>query len=384
MNAKSIEKYITPLDTVVTADADKTLGAVLPRVQSSHSPIFVFSKENTFVGLVSTHQALYTHRYSYTTKLASIARMPPYITKETPLYVVAGYMLEGRVYILPVFNTDKQIIGVIHAKDIFQNLIADKDFINFSGLAIQPQKPITAQTSATVGDIFQLMKDKQVSRVIMVDEIGALAGIVSRKDLHNIFLKPTKKQRFGKNGMRHTDRAFDEEKDYRKDDLVKGYFTEFVFTLPSDTEHNKLITKLIASGYNSVVLINTHNKPVGFVSLHDILVGIASLKPEETVNLRMTRPTSNVSEAEVQEAEDILTKFGLKMSKRIAIDKIEVTFEEPKSTVGESILFNTALILSPVVGTKMISKTKNRSFIEGIHEAISQIEKQQRRSNKTN
>jgi len=38
-----ISSYISPLDTVTTTDADEILGSVLPLVQSSHSPLFIFT-----------------------------------------------------------------------------------------------------------------------------------------------------------------------------------------------------------------------------------------------------------------------------------------------------------------------------------------------------
>ena len=128
------------------------------------------------------------------------------------------------------------------------------------------------------------------------------------------------------------------------------------------------------------MLIHKQYIPVGLLSLHDILKGLASLRPVKTINLILTKPTANVSESALKEAEEVLTKFGQKMSNRISIDKIEVTLEEPKTSAGGSILFNTIVIITPVAGARIISKTKSRSFIDGIYSAIAQIEKQQRRS----
>ncbi|HZJ18383.1 MAG TPA: CBS domain-containing protein [Patescibacteria group bacterium] len=375
-----ISSYISSTDTVIKSDVDDTLGSVMPLVQSSHSALFIFNKDNDFIGLVSPYQALYTHRYPYHTKVSSITSKPPYITKDTQLYDVASFMLESRVYVLPLFDEKKQIVGVIHTKNIFQSLIKDQDLLTFISSTIKAHAPVTASSNSSVGDIFQIMRDKNVSRVVLVDDKELLFGIVSRKDLHSAFMKPTQKQRFGKNGIHQTDRAFDEEKEYRRDDPIKSYATEFVYTLPYETEQDEMIKQVIASEHNSVVLVNKAGKAVGFLSMHDILAGLASLRPEETINLIMTKPTNNVSEHEVKEAEEILTRFGQKMNKRIAIDKIEVTFEEPKTPTGGSILFNTSLFISPVGGAKIISKTKSRSFIDGIHSAIAQIEKQQGRS----
>ncbi len=379
-----IVPYISPLDNNLKIDAEETLGSVLPRIVSSHSPLFVFTEKGEFIGLISSYTALYKHRYPYTTKVSSIAINPPLITKKTQLYNVASYMLENRMYVLPVFNEDKQVIGVISSKYIFQNLLKDQDLLMYISSTIKPHIPVTASNNSTVGDIFQIMKKKSVSRVILVGNHGILSGIVSRKDLLNAYMKPTDRQRFGKNGIQKTDRAFDIEKKYRSDDPIKNYATHRVYSLSNDTEQTEIIKQLMTSDHNSVVLTDNYKKPVGFLSMHDILAGFASLRPEERINFIMTNPTSNVSEYDVKKGKEHLARFGQKMSKKIAIDKIEITFEEPKTPTGGSTLFNTSLILSPIAGAKIIAKSQNRSFIKGIDSAIAQIEKQQRRSTLSN
>lgn len=378
-----VSSYISSMESIIKSEADDTLGSVLPLVQSSHSPLFVFDKENKFIGIISPYQALYTHRYPYTTKVSSIASKSPFITKETQLYEVASFMLESRVYALPLFDENKQIIGVIHAKDIFQNLIKAQDLLTYISSTIKTRAPVTASSDSSVGDIFKIMRDKNVSRVVLIDHNGVLSGIVSRKDLHKVLMKPTQKQRFGKNSMPKTDRAFDKEKEYRRDDPIKKYATELVYTLPYKTEQKKMLKQLVSSEHNSVILIDKYRKPIGFLSTRDILAILASLRPVETIKLLMTKPTSNVSEGDIAKAKEQLTRFGQKMNNRIAIDRIEVSFEEPKTPSGGSILFITTLVISPVAGVKIISKTKNRSFLDSIHSAISQLEKQERRSGRS-
>ncbi|PJE62752.1 hypothetical protein COU88_03290, partial [Candidatus Roizmanbacteria bacterium CG10_big_fil_rev_8_21_14_0_10_39_6] len=152
-----VSSYISSMESIIKSEADDTLGSVLPLVQSSHSPLFVFDKENKFIGIISPYQALYTHRYPYTTKVSSIASKSPFITKETQLYEVASFMLESRVYALPLFDENKQIIGVIHAKDIFQNLIKAQDLLTYISSTIKTRAPVTASSDSSVGDIFKIM-----------------------------------------------------------------------------------------------------------------------------------------------------------------------------------------------------------------------------------
>jgi CBS domain-containing protein len=370
---------ISSLDAVVKAQGHDTLGSVLPLVNTSHSPLFVFTKDNEFIGLVSPYQALYSHSYPYSTKVSSIAWMPPYLTNDSPLFDVATFMLEKRVYVLPIFNDNKQLKGVIHAEDIFNYLAKSKALLTRIISTIKPHQPITADTGVTVGEVLQIIKDKHVSRVILVDEDKKLAGIVTRKDLLNAYMMPTQKQRFGKNGIAPTNWAFDEEKEHRKDDPIINYTTENVFANSDQIAQEILVKNLLTSKHNSIVLINKFKKPVGYLSMRDILVGLASLRPQEKINLIFSKPSSNVSDKEIKQAEEILMRFGNKQNKRDPIDMIEVTVEEPKTSEGGSIIFNTTAIVTPVSGAKIIAETKNRFYVDGIRSAIEQIKKQIRR-----
>jgi hypothetical protein len=130
-------------------------------------------------------------------------------------------------------------------------------------------------------------------------------------------------------------------------------------------------------------LINSANIPVGFLSLRDLLVGIASLKPQKDINLIISKPSTAVSDEEVQKVGEHLAKFGQKLNSRVAIEKIEVNVEEPKYSSGETAVFNTSLIVTPLAGRKIIAKTKSSSFIDGIQAATEQIVKQERRSGLT-
>ena len=385
MNEKelySIHTYISSLETVAKCDSEENIGTALSLVTSSHSPIFIYSKKNEFIGIVSPYQALYSHRYPYTTKVSSIVTMPPTITNETSLYDVATYMLMHRVYLLPVFTADKKISGAIKVQDILQGIIRDSDFLTSMSRILTPRRPITAHQDATVGEIYQTMRDKKVSRVVLVDDEGDLAGLVSRRDLIPSLVKPTPKQRFGKNGFAPTDWAFDEEKEFRKKDPVRTFATGIVDTLPSDSPRTDVVKHLVLSPYNSILLTDKKNKPVGFLSLHDILKGISSL-PAEDINLIMNKPSISVAQEDVEKAEEHLKKFGQKMNKRVAIEKIEVHFEEPKYASGQTAEFNTSVIVTPTAGISLRAKTKRKSFIESTQAATEQIRKQERRSGLT-
>ena len=56
-----------------------------------------------------------------------------------------------------------------------------------------PDRLITIKEQATVSDAYQVMKDKQVSRLPLVNDTGRLVGIITRFDIQQAFAKPKQK-----------------------------------------------------------------------------------------------------------------------------------------------------------------------------------------------
>ena len=375
----AITDLIKPLDEIARSSPDKTLGSVLSQVNSSHSAVFVFDNKNQFVGLISPQKTLYSSNYPYSTKISSILFKPPTITKNTPLYEVTKHMHATRIYSLPIFTAEGLVEGVIHAKDILNYIINIADVLQFIGSVIKPHHPITAHRNSTVKDIYHLMRGKRISRVILVDDERDLAGIVSRSDLMHAFTKPTPKRRFPKEGTYIGFYSLAGEKKFRKEESIRKYYTALVDLMPVNTQKEKIVTHLIASPHNSIVLVDRSNKPTGFLSTHDLLQAVSLLRPEEEVPLIMKNPSYSVSSNELELAKEYLTQFGKKLKKRMTIEKIEVAAEESKNPTEQTIEFNTTLIVTPTTGKSLVAVTKQRGFLDGIQEATTLIEKQRRR-----
>lgn len=379
-NFFTIKNTVSPLESVARSNSQNSLGSVLSLVDSSHSAVFIFNKKDKFLGLVSPFKTLYLSNYPYTTKVSSILFKPPNITKETPIYEVAEHMLATKIYVLPVFNKDGNLEGVIHAKDILQEIVKNPSILRFVSNHIQPHTPITAPLTTSVREVFHTLKEKGVSRMILVDTEGDLAGIVSRSDLIHSLIKPTSKMRFPKEGTHVGFYSLAGEKKFRKEEPIKKYYTVMVDSLPENTPLKKVVSHLITSSFNSIVLVNRRIQPVGFLSTKDILQAIVQLRPEVEIPLIIKKPSDSVSDTELEHAVEYLERFGRKLKKRMEIEKIEVASEEPKSPKGHTRAFNTTLIVTPIAGKSFVAVTKRRNFMRGIQEATTLIEKQRRRS----
>ncbi|HEX5447643.1 MAG TPA: CBS domain-containing protein [Candidatus Saccharimonadales bacterium] len=374
-----ISELIVPIERVPKSSPDKNLGSVLAQSDSSHAPVFIF-KDEKFLGLVSPHQTLYSGNYPYSTKVSSVLFHPPRITGKTPIHETVGHMLETKLYILPVFGDNGSPTGIIRGKGILQYAAGDPRLLRFMSRSISIRRPITAHVNSSVRDIYRILKENAISRVVLVNDANALAGIITRHDLMDAFIKPTAKRRFAPEGtvMGFYSRAG--EKKYRQDQPANRYTTGMVDNLPDSTPIRKVVLRLIESPYNSIVLVDKRFRPSGFLSMHDLLQTIAQLRPEEEIPLIIKKPGGRISKKELETVKTFLTKFGRKLKERMAVEKITVSTEELKNTRGLTREYSTSLVVTPIAGEPLIAKVNDYKFLDSIQSATTLIEKQRRRT----
>jgi putative hemolysin len=83
---------------------------------------------------------------------------------------------------LPVYEgTDDRILGIIHAKDLMQALLDGKAEVPLSQFALRPAVPVPENKS--LHDLLQEMRNSKTQLVIVQDDFGGTAGIVTIEDI---------------------------------------------------------------------------------------------------------------------------------------------------------------------------------------------------------
>ena len=152
-------------------------------------------------GAVLPHPRGWSHRVSdvMTTSVVTVVRITPY--KE-----IARLLAEHRISGLPVLKMGREVIGVVTEADLLaaeekvqRRLHAAPRRLRWSRREQHPAltagelmttPAITIGPHATVPAAARLMTAQHVRRLPVVDEKGKLAGIVSRRDLLSVFLRP--------------------------------------------------------------------------------------------------------------------------------------------------------------------------------------------------
>ncbi|MEU1464262.1 CBS domain-containing protein [Streptomyces sp. NPDC005727] len=129
----------------------------------------------------------------------------------TPFKEVARLLAEHRISGLPVVDEDEKVVGVLSEADLVARQAeppeparrrlpalaltgaarrrAAKDRARTAG-RLMTEPPVTVGAGATVAEAARTMTERGVERLPVVDEEDRLVGIVTRRDLLQVFLKP--------------------------------------------------------------------------------------------------------------------------------------------------------------------------------------------------
>jgi CBS domain-containing protein len=103
-------------------------------------------------------------------------------TRDQSLREVAAMMRDGDMGSVPVVE-DGRLVGIVTDRDIVVRSIADgKDATSPVGEAMTTEI-FSVKPDDFVFEAIRLMGDKQVRRIPVVDENGALAGIIAMADI---------------------------------------------------------------------------------------------------------------------------------------------------------------------------------------------------------
>lgn len=111
---------------------------------------------------------------------------PAHATPDTSLHVIAQKMVENDCGCIPIVDGEdaKSPIGMITDRDIVIRTIAEnRNPLEMQAEDIMTGGIVTVTPETSVEDCCNLMESKQIRRVAVVDEAGALCGMVAQADI---------------------------------------------------------------------------------------------------------------------------------------------------------------------------------------------------------
>lgn len=102
---------------------------------------------------------------------------------DTGLQDVARMMLDNDCGAIPVCDEGKPV-GIVSDRDIAIRAVAEgRNPIEMTASEIMSSPVETVMEDTSIDDLLDLMEDKQIRRVVVVDDEGAVCGIVAQADI---------------------------------------------------------------------------------------------------------------------------------------------------------------------------------------------------------
>lgn len=109
---------------------------------------------------------------------------PATCTPETRLQDAARMMVEHDCGAIPVVDRSGKALGVITDRDIVVRVVAHGESPLEKKVAdVMTSQVFTVHPETNADDCFNLMEEKQVRRVVVVDESNRIRGIVAQADI---------------------------------------------------------------------------------------------------------------------------------------------------------------------------------------------------------
>lgn len=111
---------------------------------------------------------------------------PVCCTRDTPLQEVARMMAQHDCGEIPVVERQdvKKVVGVVTDRDIVCRAVAEgKNPATLNAETVMTSPAVTVQERADSDEVTRTMETHQIRRVPVVDQNGALCGIVAQADI---------------------------------------------------------------------------------------------------------------------------------------------------------------------------------------------------------
>jgi IMP dehydrogenase len=115
-----------------------------------------------------------------------VSRRPRVVHKDQSVAEVAGILDTDNISGAPLIDDDGKIVGVISKSDINHLEFIGGDPLVTKAWEIGRSRVVKIELDATVQEAAQRMLEEQVHRLIVVDDAGELAGVITSFDFVRI------------------------------------------------------------------------------------------------------------------------------------------------------------------------------------------------------
>ena len=192
-------------------------------------------------------------------KVNSLMRFPPHVLRpDQDVNEAAKLIFKTGLRALPVVENDK-IVGIVSMHDIIDSVSKTKDFRQTTAESVM-SAPEIARSDIDIGKARVLMREKNISRIPVVDKNQKLTGVVTIFDLLRA-IKPRERMSFY---------SMSEEKETLMGIPLSTVMNDSPTTVERKTSLNEIVGMLKRYETDGVI-VKENDFPVGVVTEKDLL-----------------------------------------------------------------------------------------------------------------
>jgi CBS-domain-containing membrane protein len=207
-----------------------------------------------------------------------MTRQPVTVAPDTPVAEVVERLIYETVKTLLVVDKTERLVGIITDGDVLNKIdllvpglhrhLTETELaaelkqlrqLNLAAQDIMTPHPATVTLDTTIPKAVDLMLERNIKRLPVVDEHGTLIGIVSRVDVLRAFAKPLAAE-VPRQAPVQTQRS-----------QVKEVMAPTVSTVRRDAVVAEIVALLVSNRQRRVVVVDRHGQVVGIITDGDLL-----------------------------------------------------------------------------------------------------------------
>jgi len=298
------------LKDAVVMDANEPISSAIGKIMMGE-PCVIVTKNNEYMGIFS---ALDVNEVIDTSKekLGTVCEKAPELREGADTNEAIRAFLDGRYKALPVRSKDGW--KLIHRNRFLKHLLEQKLLPNKTLGEIMNVPLYTVDADDTVGKAKELMRKNHIRRVVVTKD-GRLEGVVAMRDL--LVISESKKDRA----------PFVKDKVSSNRQPIRDYMNKEVLALPPTASVSDAV-RLLQEGDVSSVIIAEGTRPIGIVSIRDLLETAVTKKEERIYLSGMDR----ADEEYLPEIKSAAEKTMEKLENLVRIEYLAIHYKKQRYT----------------------------------------------------
>ena len=249
----------------VKVDVNDHLSQAIGQLEAKKAKVALVFDKKEFVGLVDKRKFLRLRQDPSVMKIKKVTTKVPQLKLSTTFTEAARLLETANCSCLPVVQRGK-VVGIVDTNDVLKKIKTNPKVSDIK-VGELVKKVITLNEREPISKGLNILKQKHISRIPIVDKKGKLMGIVTEADLlrHYFSFIPWKPGAFGRRAFKsHT------AKERNTSRLpIANEMNKVVYTVTKQSSVKEALAIMTKNKIASVVVVDGEI-PVGIITANDI------------------------------------------------------------------------------------------------------------------